>query len=416
MLGPDGVQQTEDRAAAPAKKCKLTILAATMPHLPSSTVVLLASVLKPLDDTRMYGKFGRTLARRPDWQVHVAGRAAQAPADAPANLRTHALLAGTRLSWARLRAQGRYWRLLRQLKSTLVVVHAPELLPLTLLWHWLHPARQFLYDVRENYALNVSTQQVYGGLTRRGLAAGLRWVEGYAARRAAGVLLAEQSYAQELPFLARVPAGRIVVLENKYQPASTEARPAPARPLPPPAEPLRLLYSGTISELNGVFEAIDFTRQLRRHRPAAHLTIIGFCQQPGLLLRLRQAVEDAAGAVTLLGGAQMVPHARVVEEIRRSHLGLLPYREHASTWACIPTKFYEYLAHGLPVLIPANPLWQALVAQYAAGLTVPFGAAEDLADLSRQLTASRFYPAGPPAAALWESEATKLWALLDTIR
>ena len=128
-----------------------------MPHPQPPTVILLASVLKPLDDTRMFGKFGCTLAGRPDTVVHVAGREAPRPASAPANLHTHTLLRGTRLSWARLQAQARYWQLLQQVQPQLVVVHAPELLPLTLLWQALG-RRQFLYDVRENYALNIRTQ------------------------------------------------------------------------------------------------------------------------------------------------------------------------------------------------------------------------------------------------------------------
>ncbi|QKG52142.1 hypothetical protein [Hymenobacter sp. BRD67] len=41
----------------------------------------------------------------------------------------------------------------------MVIVHAPELLPLTLLWQALRRGRQFAYDIRENYALNVGTQR-----------------------------------------------------------------------------------------------------------------------------------------------------------------------------------------------------------------------------------------------------------------
>ncbi|WP_345114820.1 glycosyltransferase [Hymenobacter algoricola] len=379
--------------------------------------MLLASVLKPVDDPRMSEKFGRTLAQRPDWQIHVAGRQAAAAAG-PANLHTHELLAGSRLSLARLRAQVRYWKLLQQLQPALVIVHAPELLPLTLLWQRLNPARRrFLYDVRENYALNVSTQQVYGGLVRRGLAAGLRWVESRAARRAAGVILAEKSYAAELPFLVGLPAGRVVVLENKYQPGPGEMpQQAAGRPLPRPAEPLRLLYSGTISELNGVFEALALTWQLRHHWPQAHLTIIGSCQRPDQLLRLRQAIAASAGAATLIGGAELVPHARIVAEIQRSHLGLLPYRPHASTWRCVPTKLFEYLANGLPVVIPANAYWADLVTAHQAGLVLNFTPPVDAQEFVRRLTSASFYSQGPPAQALWSSEAAKLWALLETIR
>jgi glycosyltransferase involved in cell wall biosynthesis len=380
-----------------------------MPHPQPPTVILLASVLKPLDDTRMFGKFGRTLAGRPGTVVHVAGSEAPHPTGTPANLHTHTLLRGTRLSWARLQAQVRYWQLLRQLHPRLVVVHAPELLPLTLLWQALGHGC-FLYDVRENYALNIRTQHVYPTWLRGLLAGAVRALETLAARRAARVLLAERSYAAELPF-ARPE--NTVVLENKYQPPPGETLPTQACSLPAVGQPLRLLYSGTISELNGVFEAVEFTQRLRRHWPTAQLTIIGFCQQPAVLARLRALVAAQPGIV-LVGGDEPVPHARIVAEIQRSHLGLLPYHAHPSSARCIPTKLYEYLAHGLPLLLPPNPRWQQVAAPCQAAVVVDFPHVPEY--LLAELRHRRFYPEGPPVAALWASEAIKLRAVVDSIR
>ncbi|MDU0370189.1 glycosyltransferase [Hymenobacter endophyticus] len=380
--------------------------------LPPLTI-LLASVLKPLDDTRMLGKFGRTLAGGRPTQVHVAGRWAPRPAQLPPNLYTHALLHGSRLSLARLLAQGRYWQLLRRLRPQVVVVHAPELLPLTVLWQLWSPGCRFVYDVRENYALNIQTQAVYPAWAR-GLLAGLvRHLESQAARRASAVLLAERSYAEELPFAAKV---RTLILENKYQPYDGAPPPYPRR-LPAVSEPLRLLYSGTISELNGVWEAIRFALHLREAWPQAHLTIIGACQQPGLLARLQAAVEAAPQALTLRGGPELVPHAEVVAEIRRSHVGLLPYRPHPSTARCVPTKLFEYQANALPVVLPPNPLWVPLVTDAEAGIVFDFQQSDypSAPGLAWQLQNALFYSAGPPSGALWSSEAGKLLHLMDSI-
>jgi glycosyltransferase involved in cell wall biosynthesis len=388
--------------------------------VPSSLVVLLASVLKPIDDTRMRGKFAETLRQWPGTTVHIAGRQAPVPVPPPAGIRLHAIFSGTRTSLDRLAAQWRYGRLLWRLQPDVVMVHAPELLPLTLLWQRLKHGRKFIYDIRENYALNVSTQGVYQGQVQRWLAAGLRRVETWAARRASALLLAEASYAAELPFLHELPPERVVILENKYQPAPDEVLPTQPRPQPALHEPLQLLYSGTISELNGVWEAVALTRQLAATWPGgAHCTIIGFCQQPALLARLRAAVAQEPAIFTLTTGFQdvfPVPHADIVATIGRSHLGLLPYRPHPSTERCRPTKLFEYLAHGLPVLIPANPLWAELVQQYGAGLVVDFAAAAPAAaSIAAVLPTTVFYPHGLPTEVLWASEGKKLWHLLDSI-
>ncbi|OON70367.1 hypothetical protein B0919_04375 [Hymenobacter sp. CRA2] len=351
----------------------------------------------------MFEKFGRTLADA-GYRVAVAGRGT-AQASQASGITQRVLFQGQRLGLDRLAAQGRYWRLLRQAQPALVVVHAPELLPLTLLWHRL-TGRPFLYDVRENYALNIRTQQVYRGGLKRLLARAVGWVESHAAHRAAAVLLAERSYAQELPWL---PRHCTVVLENKYAPPAAPASAAAAVTLPTTEQPLRLLFTGTSSALTGVFDAIDFARQLRGAWPQLTLTIIGYCQQPPELARLRQLAQAHADWLRVVGGAQPVPHAAIVAEIGHHHLGLLPYREHPSSWRCLPTKLYEYLASGLPVLIPPNPLWTAEVQRYQAGLTVAFDRPlPDAQALARQLSGQRFYPSGPPAEALWSSEAPRL--------
>jgi glycosyltransferase involved in cell wall biosynthesis len=386
-------------------------------------LILLASVLKPVDDTRMLGKFARTLTEA-GAQVAVAGQASTAPPLAVKNISQHVIFRGSRLSVGRLAAQGRYWRLLGQLRPALVVVHAPELLPLTLLWQALGSGRQFIYDIRENYALNVSTQGVYRGAVRRLLAAGLRWVEGLAARRAAALTLAEESYAAELPFVQALPTSRVVVLENKYQPAPGEVLPNAPRPLPASHEPLRLLYSGTISELNGLRAAVGLAQALHAARPGgAQLTVIGFCQRPELLAQLARWQQEGL-PLRLVGGATAVPHAAIVAEIGRSHLGLALYEPHPSTWRCRPTKLFEYLAHGLPVLIPPNPLWEALLQQHDAGLRcdpsqplAPATAASLLADLTLRASdpSHGFYRWGVPGDVLWASEGKKLRLLLETL-
>lgn len=386
--------------------------------MPTSTssgrVVLLASVLKPLNDTRMLGKFARTLLTRPNVVVHMAGRRSPIPRNAPHNLQTHELLAGSRLSWQRVWAQWRYWKLLRQLRPNLVFVHAPELLPLTLLWQKMTPGGLFIYDVRENYALNIQTQAVYPSWVRNTLAGLVRRVETWAAKQAAAVVLAERSYADELPF---GKLERTVILENKYQPDLHETPEFAPQTLPHPGQELRLLYSGTISELNGVFEAIQLTRLLQGIWPQTRLTIIGFCQQPELLRRLRDAIAASDDRVVLIGGDALVPHEHVVDAIRQSHIGLLPYRPHASTWRCRPTKLFEYLAHGLPVLIPPNPLWQELLTQHGAGVVLDFDqlTAATVAAASNAIAGHQFYLSGIPMEVFWDTEAQKLNQVVDSI-
>jgi glycogen(starch) synthase len=147
------------------------------------------------------------------------------------------------------------------------------------------------------------------------------------------------------------------------------------------------------------------------------LTIIGFCQQPSLLAELQQVAAAEAAWLTLIGGAALVPHAQIVAAMSRSHLGLLPYRPHPSTERCRPTKLFEYLAHGLPVLVPPNPLWAGPVQMYQAGLVVDFAQpAAAAVQVTAALPTAVFYPAGPPTdEVLWAGEGKKLGHLLESL-
>jgi glycosyltransferase involved in cell wall biosynthesis len=238
------------------------------------------------------------------------------------------------------------------------------------------------------------------------LALGVRAIEHLAAPAITTFLLAERSYQQELPFLGH----RVLVLENKFKPYGDAgpARVSPAVTLP--REDIRLLYSGTISELYGVFEAIDLCARLNQVVPVFSLTIIGFCPQPEVLQRVQAAIRDKP-YIRLAGGDRLVPHHQIVDAIRESHLGLLPYHPHPSLSRCRPTKLFEYLAAALPVLVQHNPYWQPLIEEKEAGLMLDFKSYSP-AELVGQLLSRSFYSRKDLCDLYWEAEEHKLlqWA------
>jgi glycogen(starch) synthase len=360
--------------------------------------VLLASLLKPINDTRMYGKLGCTLASWPPAEVHVCGYEAQVPT-APDTIRFHPLFRFRRLSPDRLWAPIRYLRFLFRLRPHLIVVGTHELLLPSVLYK-LIAGGHLIYDIRENYALNLRSQRVYPPGVRQVLAGLVRLTERVCARWVDHHLLAEQSYARELPFLGQ----RFTIVENKAsQPTSPQTKKGISVKLE--NHGVRLLYSGTISRLNGVFEAVELCRRLREAHPRVELVIIGYCAQPEVLEEL-QAAMAGKPYISLIGGNRLVPHPDILAAIRQSDVGLLPYRPHPSTFSCIPTKLYEYMGHGLPLLLQENPAWRELVSRHHAGLFLDFAAPDPIALLAR-LAEATFYPEGVPEEVYWENEAPK---------
>lgn len=367
--------------------------------------VLLVSLLKPIDDPRMYGKLGRTLRSLPGTDIHVCGYSAPLPADRQGII-FHPLFSFRRLSAGRLVAQVRYLRLLHRLRPELILVCTHELLLPSLLFKALTGAL-IVYDVQENYALNLRSQQNYPAGVRQMLAGSVRLAERLSSQFVDHFLLAEKSYVQELPFLGK----NCTVLENKVfslsLPQTTKKITIDTQ------KPFRLLYSGSISRLYGVFEAVELCHRLRQLHPGVEMTIIGYCSQPKVLAELKKSLAQKP-YITLVGGDRLVPHADILASIRSADLGLLPYRPHISTFACVPTKLFEYLAHALPFLIQHNPTWEPLVHRHRAGLFMDF-AQPDPSALLQILKEAVFYPAGAPAEALWENEAPHLLKVIRNL-
>jgi glycogen synthase len=369
--------------------------------------ILIASLLKPINDTRLYEKLGVSLSKLPGSSVHICGYEAPIPADAPSNISFHPIFRFKRLSLGRAKAQQDYYKILLQVKPELVIVSTHELLLVSYLYKQKHGCR-LVYDVQENYSLNLRAQHNY----RQGLKHLMAWsVRGLEKLTATGIdhfLLAERSYAEELPFVQ----GRYTFIENKYKASSNQTK--PDNPvIIPSAGPLRLLYSGTIAAEYGIWEALSMAESLHKLNPAVQLTIIGYCANNQTWERLQAACKEIP-FVELIGGDHLVPHKLILEKIGKSQIGLLPYRPNASTFRCIPTKLYEYMAHALPILIQQNPLWQRIVEASGAGLSIDFRTV-DVTSLYHQLLSTRFYLQGIPEDIFWQSDEEKLLVLVQEL-
>ena len=381
--------------------------------------IVLASVLKPVTDPRLLARLGRSLAALPGAEVHiVAHRAADCPVARPdtvaANVFLHPLFHFPRLSWARTAANRRLSRALHVLQPDVLIIGAAELLAAGLRWQ-RRTGRPLVYDVRENYALNLRTQGVFPAPLARLLAWGLARLEARAAPQLAAVLLAERVYAGQLPWLAHC-RGPVAIIENKYQPPAARPAllPAPGRLAPRPAgAPLRVLLSGTLSALYGTFDVLAALGNV----PAGLLEVwvVGHAPLAADARRLR-ACAARQPALRLTGIEAPVPHAAIVAAIRTADVGLLPYQNHPSLTGCIPTKLWEYLGEALPVLAPTDASWRAgLPANHWPILAYERAA---LGAALTQLTRTPPRAAGfePPAEAFWASEAARVQALISGLR
>ena len=354
--------------------------------------IVLASVLKPVDDTRMFEKLGPTLAEDQTFEVSIIGYPSTIT-QTHTNLKLIQLPSFDRLSFKRFIIPWIVFRRINKLNPEVVIINTPELLFIGVLSKIFY-RRKVIYDVLENYYRTIRFTPTYPFLLRSILAGFVRVVEVITSPFVHHFILAEKGYASELTF-----AKPNTILQNKL-PKSIASKYS----LQQSGGNSKFIFTGTLALSSGVFEAIKLCKGLHKIDASISLTIIGHCAIPETLSEIKKEIGDST-FITLIGGDVLVPHDKILFEISRADMGIIIYPPNPSTQSSISTKLYEYLALQLPVLIRHNAQSHELVKTCQGGIVLED--APNYIQLSESLKTQSFTPSSPEHI-FWENEAKNL--------
>jgi glycosyltransferase involved in cell wall biosynthesis len=372
--------------------------------------ILIVSILKPVNDPRMYEKFGISISGMDKVEVHIAGfKAAGENQEAGSGkwgerIIFHPLFNFKRISWGRIFAPWKLLKLLFKVKPHIIVVTTFELLIVTILYKILFGG-VLLYDIQENYYRNITYNKTYPPVIRNILATYSRCIEYLSRPFVNKYILAERNYEKEFSF----SRGKSIIIENKYKNLKNEPS-VLNRQKPIQGNSIKLLYSGTISEGYGIFEAIDLAERLHKINQNITLNIIGYCSNFHLFKKIKNEISDK-NFISLSGGGSLVSHHQIIEEIKKADFGLLSYQPNPSTENCVPTRLFEYQAHLLPMIIQENRLWKEICEPNHSAIFIDYKKF-DPANLYEQMLNQSFYPNGASPENLWNSEEEKLRFLI----
>ena len=258
--------------------------------------------------------------------------------------------------WHRLALQPQVFKRALALDAALYQVHDPELLPLAFLLKRTIGVR-VVYDMHENYRSK-------GALLGRGLRALERW----AFRWVDHVLLAEESYRSIVEDHA-VPHTYIA---NYFRPIGDED---PVDTVEISETPTRLLYTGTLSDSRGLRTMVELAAEIQRTGRLETVELVGVCHHEDQRARAEERIraERLDDVIERVGWDTYVPPSAMPTHYRRADVGLALFEPHTNYRRSLPTKFYEYLHYGLPLLCSDVPLWRRFVEQHACGAVVPPG-------------------------------------------
>ncbi|MEQ8361774.1 MAG: glycosyltransferase [Cyclobacteriaceae bacterium] len=346
--------------------------------------IVIASTLKPQDDTRMFEKMAVNLAGIGDNEIYVIGQVSEG---ITANQGIHFLghKPVNRIGIGRWLLPFRILLKTIKVKPKLLIANTHELLIVSIANRILF-GTQIVYDIQENYYRNILYSEALPWYLRRPLALWVRFKEKVTSPLFHHFILAEKAYEKELTFIGN----RYTILENKTVPPKAISRPSISGKI-------NLLFSGTIASSTGIFEAIDLAEKLHQKDDRIHLTIIGYCALPSTREKVMEAIKNMSW-ITLKGLDHLVPHQEVLEEISKANFGIIYYPPSPHTEGSIPTKVYEYMAYQLPILTWQNQGFSQWVIQSKAGILV-----DNPEGLLPSTLSEKFYP-HPIEGVEWEAE------------
>jgi glycosyltransferase involved in cell wall biosynthesis len=362
------------------------------------TRIVIASILKPVDDTRMFEKLGQTLAEKAE--LHIIGY----PSESVVKHLTiifHPLTPFNRLSFERMLKPWKVFKKILEIKPDTVIITTHELLVVGTLAKIFLSCR-LMYDVQENYGQNIFYTNAFPKIIRPFIAAYVRCKEWITSPFVNHFLLAERGYEKELNF----PGSRKTVIENKTKKVEISTRKKNNGHI-------HLLFTGTLAETTGVFTAIELAQRLHDEDASIRLTLIGYCSLRSTLEKIKNTLNNK-DFIELIGGDRLVPHSEIVGHIQSSDFGIIAYAENPSIINSIPTKLYEYLGYQLPILLVDHTMsWIDRTKPYQAAIpfNLPNLEADDLLNLMR----SHSFYISIPTDVFWDSEAEKLKKVVSSL-
>ncbi|MBB6460670.1 glycosyltransferase [Flammeovirga kamogawensis] len=308
----------------------------------------------------------------------------------------------TRITTSRL-----FLSLINEIKPDILIVHTIELLPALLYYKFYNRKVKIVYDMLENYPFNFRYQQFRSPLKSKILSTLSNLIEKVSYPFLSYIFLAEKTYLKE----KKLPLSKSVILENKYSPIHHFTKKKKEE-----FNTISFVFCGSLTKIFGVVEVIKWFSGLSSCNSILNykLTIIGKAYESDVIQALDKFAQNNK-LVQCIGVKEFVPHEDIIREMFSCDFVLLPYPENQCTTNCIPTKLYECLALGVPMITQENLLWKKVCKESNGSLFIDFKQPIEIKSFEQKIKSFTPYPNGIDQKAFWYSEEKKLLNIIETL-
>ncbi|WKN43097.1 hypothetical protein [Tunicatimonas pelagia] len=356
------------------------------------SVGAIVSVLKPVDDTRMYHKMAQSLARTGKFSVNILGFYSNTHSSFT-DIKFHPIFRFNLRSFARLLANFRAFFCLFQTRPNFIIVNTPELAPAVLLYALLFTQTKVFYDIRENHTRNIVYHHGKRERLRKWLAHFIEYLDKQLATRSQQLLVAEAGYFQEKPWLRQYSH---LLLENKVLAK-------PRTKYPANDDQVTLVYTGTISTFYGIWDAIRFAESLYRAlKGKLRFVLMGHVTQVDTYQQLINQLAIKSWIVPTIS-LQPIPHQQLLAAMQEAHFGMISHQILPSIENCFPTRVWEYMHYQLPFFLQNHSPWVDYCKPWQSAIPVDFSQESwSMSELVNKMKNTSFYPHGKPDNIYWD--------------
>ncbi|MCH7411247.1 glycosyltransferase [Belliella sp. DSM 111904] len=366
------------------------------------TKIVIASTLKPLKDARAYYRFALSLRETNKYDINIIGFLNKNEQDEQ-NVTFHSIFQSDRSNFKRLSLGFKFLKLLLKLKPQVMIVTTFELLPAAVFFKIIKNVK-LIYDVQENYALNVKYSVVNSKVFKTIGNYFIKLIEGCSNRFIDEYIFAEKCYAKEFPTI-----DNYTILENKFPKEKQDFVPVKFEL----GSSLTFLITGTLTPLYGTLEAIHWFKALLEVNPSHQLLIKGHVPIESFLNILKNEVRSIK-QIRLLLSSTPLPFSEILNAYNETDIVLLPYQQLPNISPKFPSKLFECLALGKVFLASPNDDWKKVANSYQAGFCIDFSNNDDINQILDLIYSTNFYENGMDDFPLWTmNDSRKLESLIE---
>jgi glycosyltransferase involved in cell wall biosynthesis len=247
-----------------------------------------------------------------------------------------------------LRAPARLAEEVRRLAPQVVHFHDPEFL---LAVNGLQRLGiKAVYDVHEDLPRQILSKYWIPAGFRKGLSWFIERFENRKARSCAAIVAATPLIAERFRKL------NPMVVEVCNYPIPAEF--APTNPVR--TEPPHVCYIGAISYIRG------FSEILRAIEPVSVvLDLAGHLESEEMRIQMKELIDQ--GKIVFHG---LIDRPQVAEIMSSASAGLVLFHPEPNHIDALPTKLFEYMFAGIPVIVSDFPLWKSIIEENHCGMCV----------------------------------------------